>query len=73
MKITAGGTERTPPATLKFKRANEKNLVLFCYKIFPTPHFRNPYITKMANQLGKNLLVTLANRDTFPIFLEFPM
>jgi hypothetical protein len=63
-----------PPATLEFQpRVSEKGLVAcsaLSLIIFPTPHFRNPYLTKMANQLGRTLLVTLTNRDTFSIFLE---
>jgi hypothetical protein len=54
---------------------NKKSLVsrpAFGFIIFSTPQFRNPYLTKRTNQLGTALLVTLANRDIFLIFLEFP-
>jgi hypothetical protein len=50
--MVVGGTERTPPAILEFEpRVNQKSPVsrsAFGFIIFPTPHFRNPYLTKMA-------------------------
>jgi hypothetical protein len=39
--------------------------------VFGAPPLHNPYLTKMANQLGSTLLVTYADRDTFSISLEF--
>jgi hypothetical protein len=58
-----------PPATLEFKpRVNQKSPVFrpaFGFIIFGAPHFRNPYLAKVTNQLGSTLLVTYANRDTF--------
>jgi hypothetical protein len=54
-----------PPATLEFKpRVNQKSSA-FGFIIFGAPHFRNPYLAKVTNQLGSTLLVTHANRDTF--------
>jgi hypothetical protein len=48
-----------PPATLEIKpRANQKSLLFrpaFGFIIFDAPHFRNPYLTKMTNQLGSTL------------------
>jgi hypothetical protein len=48
-----------PPATLEIKpRVNQKSLVsrtAFGFIISGAPHFRNPYLTKVANQLGSTL------------------
>jgi hypothetical protein len=45
-----------PPATLEIKhRVNQKSPVscsAFGFIIFDAPHFRNPYLTKVTNQLG---------------------
>jgi hypothetical protein len=55
-----------PPATLEIKpRVNQKSLV--SRSAFGAPHFRNPYLTKVTNQLGSTSLVTYADRDTFSI------
>jgi hypothetical protein len=63
-----------PPATLEIKpRVNQKSPVsrfAFGFIISDAPHFRNPYLTKVTNQLGSTLLVTYADRDTFSISLE---
>jgi hypothetical protein len=62
-----------PATTLEIRpRMNKKSLVsrsAFGFIIFPTPHFRNPYLTKVTNQLSTTLLVTPADRDTFSISL----
>jgi capsid portal protein len=54
--MAAGNTERT---TLEIKpRVNQKSLVsrsAFGFIISDAPHFRNPYLTKVANQLGSSL------------------
>jgi hypothetical protein len=54
--MAAGNTERT---TLEIKlRVNQKSLVsrsAFGFIISGAPHFRNPYLTKVANQLGSSL------------------
>jgi hypothetical protein len=48
-----------PPATLEIKfRVNQKSLVsrpAFGFVISGAPHFRNPYLTKVTNQLGSTL------------------
>jgi hypothetical protein len=48
-----------PPATLEIKpRMNQKSLAsrpAFGFIIFGAPHFRNPYLTKVTNQLGSTL------------------
>jgi capsid portal protein len=63
-----------PLATLKIKpRVNQKSSVprsVFGFIISDAPQFRNPYLTKVTNQLGSKLLVTYADRDTFSICLE---
>jgi hypothetical protein len=63
-----------PSATLEIKpRVNKKSLIsrpAFGFIIFGAPHFRNPYLTTVTNQLGSTLLVTYTDRDTFSISLE---
>jgi hypothetical protein len=59
--MAAGGTERT----LEIKPRSA-----FGFIISDAPHNRNPYLTKVTNQLGSTLLFTYADRDTFSIFLE---
>jgi hypothetical protein len=48
-----------PPATLEIKpRVNKKSHVsrpAFGLIISDAPHFRNPYLTKVTNQLGSTL------------------
>jgi hypothetical protein len=48
-----------PPATLEIKpRVNQKSLIsrsAFSFIISGAPHFRNPYLTKVTNQLGSTL------------------
>jgi hypothetical protein len=48
-----------PPATLEIKpRVNQKSLLsrsAIGFIISGAPHFRNPYLTKMTNQLGSIL------------------
>jgi hypothetical protein len=48
-----------PSATLEIKlRVNKKSLVsrsAFGFIISGAPHFRNPYLTKVTNQLGSTL------------------
>jgi hypothetical protein len=48
-----------PPATLEIKpRVNQKSPVsrsAFGFIISGAPHFRNPYLPKMTNQLGSTL------------------
>jgi hypothetical protein len=48
-----------PPATLEIKpQVNQKSLVSrpgFGFIISGAPHFRNPYLTKVTNQLGSTL------------------
>jgi hypothetical protein len=48
-----------PPATLEVKpRVNQKSLVsrpAIGFIISGAPHFRNPYLTKVTNQLGSTL------------------
>jgi hypothetical protein len=49
-----------PPATLEIKpRVNQKSLVsrpAIGFILSGAPHFRNPYLTKVTNQLGSTLL-----------------
>jgi hypothetical protein len=56
--MAAGGIERTS-ATLEIKpRVNKKIAVsrsAFGFIISGAPHFRNPYLTKVTNQLGSTL------------------
>jgi hypothetical protein len=63
-----------PLATLEIKpRVNQKSYVscsAFGFIISGAPHFRNPYLTKVTDQLGSTLHVTYADRDTFSISLE---
>jgi hypothetical protein len=53
------GVPNVPPATLEIKpRVNQKSLVsssAFGFIISGALHFRNPFLTKMANQLGSTL------------------
>jgi hypothetical protein len=48
-----------PPATLEIKpRVNQKSPVArsaFSFIISGAPRFRNPYLTKLTNQLGSTL------------------
>jgi hypothetical protein len=48
-----------PPATLEIKpRVNQKTLLsrsAIGFIISGAPHFRNPYLTKVTNQLGSTL------------------
>jgi hypothetical protein len=48
-----------PPATLEIKpRVNQKSPLsrsAIDFIISGAPHFRNPYLTKMTNQLGSTL------------------
>jgi hypothetical protein len=48
-----------PPATLEIKpRVHQKSLVsrpAIGFIISGAPHFRNPYLTKVTNQLGSTL------------------
>jgi hypothetical protein len=48
-----------PPATLEIKpRVNQKSRLsrsAIGFIISGAPHFRNPYLTKMTNQLGSTL------------------
>jgi hypothetical protein len=48
-----------PPATLEIKlRVNQKSPLsrsAFGFIISGAPHFRNPYLTKVTNQLGSTL------------------
>jgi hypothetical protein len=49
-----------PPATLEIKpRVNKKKSLVsrsaFGFIISGAPHFRNPYLTKVTNQLGSTL------------------
>jgi hypothetical protein len=48
-----------PPATLEIKpRINQKSLVsrpAIGFVISGAPHFHNPYLTKVTNQLGSTL------------------
>jgi hypothetical protein len=57
-----------PPATLEIKpRVNQKSPVFcsaFGFVILRAPHFRNPYLTKVTNQLS---VLLYADRDTFSI------
>jgi hypothetical protein len=59
-----------PPATLEIKpRVNQKSLVsrpAIGFIISGAPHFRNPYLTKVTNQLGS----TLRRPPTLSISLE---
>jgi hypothetical protein len=71
--MATGGTERTPGYFGDQTLSQSKSLVsrsAFGFIIFPIPHFRNPYLTKVTSQLGTTLLVTSADRDTFSISLE---
>jgi hypothetical protein len=58
-EITARDAGRT---TLEItSRVKQKSLVfrsVFGFIIFLTPHFCNPYLTKVTNQLGTTLFVT---------------
>jgi hypothetical protein len=62
------------PATLEIKpRVNQKSPLsrpAIGFIISGAPHFRNPYLTKVTNQLGSTLLCTYVDRDTFSISLE---
>jgi hypothetical protein len=57
--MVVGGTERTPPAILEFEpRVNQKSPVsrpAIGFIISGAPPFRNPYLTKVTNQLGSTL------------------
>jgi hypothetical protein len=63
-----------PPTTLEIEpRVNQESPVsrsTFGFIISEAPHFRNPYLTKVTNQLGFTLLVTYADRATLSISLE---
>jgi hypothetical protein len=71
--MAAGGNERisgyfggqTPSGSKKplFRSA-------FGFIISDAPHLRNPYLTKVTNQLRSTFPVTYADRDTFSISLE---
>jgi hypothetical protein len=68
-KMAVGGTE----STSGYLRVNKKSVVsrsAFGFIISNAPQFRNPYLTKVTNQLGSTLLVTYVDRDTFSISLE---
>jgi hypothetical protein len=56
-----------PPATLEIKpRVNKKSLVsrsAFGFIISGAPHFRNPYLTKVTNQLGSTFEKSQQNRS----------
>jgi hypothetical protein len=67
--MAVGGTE----STSGYLRVNKKSVVsrsAFGFIISNAPHFRNPYLTKVTNQLGSTLLCTYVDRDTFSISLE---
>jgi hypothetical protein len=75
--MAAGGTERTSgyfgdqtPSESKSPVSVPHSVLPKGQCIFGVPHFRNPYLTKVTNQLDSTLLVTYADRYTFLISLE---
>jgi hypothetical protein len=68
--MAAGGTERTLEIKPRMNKKSPVSRSAFGFIISDAPHNRNPYLTKVTNQLGSTLLFTYADRDTFSIFLE---
>jgi hypothetical protein len=58
-----------PPATLEIKpRVNQKSLVsrpAIGFIISGAPHFRNPYLTKVTNQLGSPYIILYLGLDKY--------
>jgi hypothetical protein len=66
--MAAGSTERISRYVGDQRRVDQKSRVTrpaFGFIILCAPHFRNPYLTKVTNQLGSTLR---RSRHLFDIF-----